>query len=87
MSGLEASALAWLQEEENPSVRYLTLRGLLGRADGQAETAAAKAAIMTAGPVDHAARPRGPAALGRAAVKGGRLRYQPPRGGLILFPG
>lgn len=51
MSGLEAPALAWLQEEENPSVRYLTLRGLLGRDDGEAETAAAKAAIMTAGPV------------------------------------
>ncbi len=46
-----SDALAWLLEPSNPSVRYLALRDLLDRPESDAETAAARAAIMTTGPV------------------------------------
>lgn len=42
--------LDWLLEPENPSARYLTLTGLLGRAPGDAEAGAARAAIPEWGP-------------------------------------
>lgn len=41
----------WLLSSETPSIRYFTLRQLLGRDEGDPEVAAARAAIMTAGPV------------------------------------
>jgi len=42
---LEKSRVKWLLEEENPSVRYLTLRDLLDRREDDPELQAAKAAI------------------------------------------
>lgn len=53
-SGLEevpADTLAWLLEPSNPTVRYLALRDLLGRPESDAEISAARADIMTSGPV------------------------------------
>jgi len=44
---LEKSLVRWLLEVENPSVRYFTLRNLLGRREGDPELQAAKAAIST----------------------------------------
>lgn len=49
---MESSAvLDWLLEKENPSVRYFTLTGLMGRAKDDAEVQKAKRAIMETGPV------------------------------------
>jgi hypothetical protein len=39
----------WLLEDEQPSVRYLTLKGLLGRRDGDREVTEAKSAILEEG--------------------------------------
>jgi hypothetical protein len=41
----------WLLEEDNPSVRYFTLRHLLNRQEGDPEVQAAQRAIMTSEPV------------------------------------
>ena len=41
----------WLLEEENPSVRYFTLTGLLGKKENDAEVLEAKKAIMETGAV------------------------------------
>jgi hypothetical protein len=41
--------LPWLLEEDNPSVRYFTLRDLLGKPERSAEVQSAKAAIRTGG--------------------------------------
>jgi hypothetical protein len=41
----------WLLEENNPSVRYFTLRNLLGRPERSIEVQDAKNAIMTKGVV------------------------------------
>jgi len=46
---IREQTLSWLLEEENPSVRYLTLKDLCGRADEDAEVRRAKAAIATRG--------------------------------------
>lgn len=43
--------LDWLLEEENPSVRYLTLSSLMDRSEDEAEVMGAKEAIMTIGVV------------------------------------
>ena len=43
----EKSLARWLLEEENPSVRYFTLRDLLDRREDDTELQAAKAAIQT----------------------------------------
>jgi hypothetical protein len=43
----EKTLVRWLLEEENPSVRYLTLRDLLDRREDALELQAAKAAIPT----------------------------------------
>ena len=48
---LRADTVEWLLEEDNPSVRYLTLRHLLGRKEGDAEVEKAKGDIMRVGPV------------------------------------
>jgi hypothetical protein len=45
-----AEVLAWLLEPENPSVRYLTLTGLLDRSPADPECTAAQAAIPSWGP-------------------------------------
>jgi hypothetical protein len=45
------SVIDWLLEEENPSVRPLTLTKLLGRKEGGAEAARARAGIMEQGAV------------------------------------
>jgi hypothetical protein len=42
--------LAWLLEQDEPSVRYLTLKELLGRPDSDLEMEEAKRAIMIRGP-------------------------------------
>lgn len=47
----DPETLAWLLEPENTSVRWCTLRSLLGRGPEDAETARARAAIMETGPV------------------------------------
>jgi hypothetical protein len=41
----------WLLEEENPTVRYLTLRHLLKRREGEGEVQEARSDIMRIGPV------------------------------------
>jgi len=43
---LQKSPIAWLLEEENPSVRYLTLRDLLDKPENDPKVAEAKAAIL-----------------------------------------
>jgi len=43
----EKSLARWLLQEENPSVRYFTLRDLLDRREDDQELQAAKAAIAT----------------------------------------
>ncbi|MDG6911052.1 MAG: hypothetical protein JRN18_01730 [Nitrososphaerota archaeon] len=43
------SAVAWLLEENQPSVRYLALKELLGRPEGDPEVAAARGAIPRLG--------------------------------------
>lgn len=48
---LRRDPLPWLLEEDNPSVRYFTLRDLLHRPIEDAELVAARAAIMTFRPV------------------------------------
>jgi hypothetical protein len=50
-SRLRADPLPWLLEEENPSVRYFTLRDLLHRPADDPEVLASRAAIMTSRPV------------------------------------
>jgi len=48
-SMLKGFPLEWLLEEGNPSVRYLALKGLLGRPEDDADVAAAKRGIMERG--------------------------------------
>jgi hypothetical protein len=43
--------IAWLLEDDNPSVRYLALTDLLGRGADEPEVTAARRAIMAKGPV------------------------------------
>ena len=45
----DSSAVEWLLEEEEPSMRYLTMTGLLGRSDKDAEVKAAKRMIGKGG--------------------------------------
>jgi hypothetical protein len=51
--GLRGDPLPWLLEpdEDNPGVRYLSLRDLLGRPEGDAELAEARGDVMALGPV------------------------------------
>jgi len=48
---LKADPTPWLLEEDNPSVRYVTLRDLLDRPQDDAEVIAAQKAIMSSKPV------------------------------------
>jgi len=48
-SGVSRDITDWLLEEDNPSVRYLTLRDLLGRGEDGAEVREARCRIMTEG--------------------------------------
>jgi len=48
---LKADPTEWLLEEDNPSVRYLTLTGLLDRTRRDAEVSRARSAIMKSGAV------------------------------------
>jgi hypothetical protein len=48
---LKADSIPWLLEEDNPSVRYFTLRDLLDRRQDDAEVLMAQRAIMTSKPV------------------------------------
>lgn len=48
---LRGDPIAWLLEEDNPSVRYATLRSVLGRQETDQEVEAARAAIMRTGVV------------------------------------
>jgi hypothetical protein len=50
-SRLREDTIDWLLQEDNPSVRYLTLRGLLGEGERKDEVSEAKARIMEMGPV------------------------------------
>ena len=43
--------IPWLLGEDNPSVRYFTLRDLLHRGEDDPEVAAARSDIMTSRPV------------------------------------
>jgi hypothetical protein len=47
----DAETIEWLLEEDDPSVRYLTLSHLLRRKEGDAEVEKAKSEIMRVGPV------------------------------------
>jgi hypothetical protein len=51
ISALNEDPTGWLLEEENPSVRYFTLRELLDRPESDSEVAASRADIMKIGPV------------------------------------
>lgn len=48
-AGADASLLDWLLEEDNPSIRFLTLTRLLGRSQRNPDVRAARAAIMRSG--------------------------------------
>jgi hypothetical protein len=50
-SFLNNDPIDWLQEDNNPSVRYFTLRDIPGKPGDEREVKDTKAAIMTAGPV------------------------------------
>ena len=50
-SVLKADPTAWLLEEDNPSVRYLTLTDIQGKHDTDSEAKKAKDGIMKVGPV------------------------------------
>jgi hypothetical protein len=50
-SRLRSDTIEWLLEEDNPTVRYLTLRHLLKREEGDEEVEDAKRDIMRIGPV------------------------------------
>ncbi len=51
MKRIDDSVIAWLLEKDNPSVRYLTLRNLLGRPSSDSGVLEASTSIMTTGPV------------------------------------
>jgi len=62
--GLKADPTNWLLEEENPSVRYFTLKDILGRPEDDTEVQAARRDIMQTGMVrDILDRQREPAYL------------------------
>lgn len=46
---MKSKAIGWLLDESQPSVRYLTLTGLLGRSEGDAEVKAARKNISRKG--------------------------------------
>lgn len=48
---LESNSLPWLLEEDNPSVRFLTLTEIMGFRPSHPEVEAAKAAFMERGVV------------------------------------
>jgi hypothetical protein len=48
-SVIKGNPLEWLLEEDNPSVRYFTLTGLLDRPEGDPDVSAAKRGIMERG--------------------------------------
>lgn len=48
---LKGDAMSWLLERADPGVRYLALRDLLQRPEGDAELTAARKAAHTAGPI------------------------------------
>jgi len=48
---LKADPLPWLLEEDNPSVRYFTLTGLMDKAESHPSVKKAKREIMKTGPV------------------------------------
>jgi hypothetical protein len=50
-SFLRADSIEWLLETDNPSVRYLTLRDLLGKPESDSETRQARQDIMSRGVV------------------------------------
>jgi len=50
-SRVNADTVEWLLEKDNPTVRYLTLRHLLKRKEGDAEVEEARSDIMRVGPV------------------------------------
>jgi|GEM_PF-5676698 hypothetical protein len=63
-SGLKADPTNWLLEEENPSVRYFTLKDILGRPEDDTAVQAARRDIMQTGMVrDILDRQREPAYL------------------------
>lgn len=51
MEHLRADPIPWLLEMDDPSVRYFTLRDILGRDEADEEMVAAREAIMTSAPV------------------------------------
>ncbi|MDD2620964.1 MAG: hypothetical protein PHC92_09890 [Syntrophomonadaceae bacterium] len=48
-SVLKADPMDWLLEEENPSVRYFTLKDIIGRPEDDSEVQTAKQNIMEFG--------------------------------------
>jgi hypothetical protein len=50
---VQDSVLEWLLEEENPSVRYFTLTGLMGKSPKSREVRDARRSIMETGTVPH----------------------------------
>ena len=50
-SRLKADPTDWLLQDDNPSVRYLTLKDLLGKKEQDDEVSEARARIMEVGPV------------------------------------
>lgn len=60
LSMVRSDPIEWLLEEDNPSVRYLALRYLLGRKKDDGEVLEAKASIMTYGIVPKVLAKQGP---------------------------
>jgi hypothetical protein len=50
-AGIAETTLNWLLEDENPSVRFLTLQNILDYGGGDSQLAAAKRLVMEEGPV------------------------------------
>ena len=51
MKHFDPCVIGWLLEENNPTVRYLTLLNLLGKSEDEGELKKAKESIMTQGAV------------------------------------
>jgi len=75
----DRTALAWLLDSANPSVRYLTLRRLLHGAESDPEVLAARRAIMAAGPAAQILADQGPDGAWDGVVDG----YSPMYGGTV----
>jgi hypothetical protein len=53
--------ISWLLDSPTPSIRYLTLRWLLGRSEADGDVQAARSAMLVGGPIPHILEKQSPA--------------------------